>query len=87
MGVAHRRAHVAMAEQLLDGADAVAVLEQVGREGVAECVAVRPLCDAGPAASRAVARTARLRRIARRGVLIGLSLLPGAAMAASGRLS
>ena len=47
--VDHGRADVAMAEELLDGADVVAVLEQVGRERVAKCVTARVLGDAGGA--------------------------------------
>ena len=45
-----------MAEQLLDGADVVAVFEQVGREGVAEGVAADALGDAGSVAARFTAR-------------------------------
>lgn len=37
-----------MTEELLDGSDIVAVLEQVGGERMAERVAGRPLRDAGP---------------------------------------
>src|SRR5664279_4944214 len=45
--VDHRRADVLVAEQLLDGADAVAALEQMRREGVAQRVARGVLGDAG----------------------------------------
>ena len=51
MGVDHRRGHVLVAEQLLDGADVVARLRQVRREGVAERVATHMLDNAGPADS------------------------------------
>jgi hypothetical protein len=34
MRVDHRGGHVLVAEQLLDGSDVAAVLEEVGREGV-----------------------------------------------------
>src|SRR5687768_8920028 len=37
--VEHRRAHVSVSEELLHGADVVAVLEEVGRKGVTEGVA------------------------------------------------
>jgi hypothetical protein len=37
--VNHRRAHVLMTEQLLDGPDVVALFQEVGREGVPEGVA------------------------------------------------
>lgn len=47
VGVNHRGAHVAVAQKLLYGADVVAGLQQVGREGVAECVAARVLVHAG----------------------------------------
>ncbi len=36
MRVNHRRAHVLMAEQFLDGPDVVALLQEMGREGVPE---------------------------------------------------
>ena len=38
MGVNHRRAHVAVPEKLLNRADVVAILEQVGREGVTKAM-------------------------------------------------
>ena len=38
VGVNHRRAHVAVAEQLLNGSDVVSVLEQVRRERMAQGV-------------------------------------------------
>lgn len=44
--VDHRRGHVTVAEKFLDGADVAAVLEQVGRERVAEGVAGGALGDA-----------------------------------------
>lgn len=47
VGVDHRGADVAVAEQLLDRADVVAVFEQVGREGVAQRVAGDALGNAG----------------------------------------
>ena len=43
VGVDHRGLQVAMAEQLLHGADVVAALEQMGREAVAQRVAARAL--------------------------------------------
>src|SRR5205814_4739021 len=46
-GVDHRRADVAMAEQLLDGPDVVTVVEQVRGEGMPERVTARVLEDAG----------------------------------------
>jgi hypothetical protein len=39
MRIDHRGTDVPVAEELLDGADVVVVLEQVGREGVSEGVA------------------------------------------------
>src|SRR5450756_2850886 len=45
--VDHGRADVLVTKQFLDGADVVARLEQVGREGVAQGVAARVLDDAG----------------------------------------
>src|SRR5262249_24593310 len=45
--VDHGRADVAVAEQLLDGADVVSGFEQVGRKRVAERVAAGVLRDAG----------------------------------------
>ena len=36
MGVDHRRAHVLVAQQLLDGPTIIPVLQQVGRKGVAK---------------------------------------------------
>ena len=44
--VDHGRLHAAVAEQLLDRADVVAVLEQVGREGVAQGVGGHALAQA-----------------------------------------
>jgi hypothetical protein len=49
MGVDHSRADVAVAEELLNGADVVTVLEEVGGKAVAEGVAARVLVDAGVA--------------------------------------
>src|SRR5262245_60936249 len=49
VGVDHRGAQVAVAEELLDGADVRAVLEQVCRERVSERVAGDALGDAGQA--------------------------------------
>jgi len=45
-GVDHRRFHVLMAEQLLDGADVVVVLKQVGGKAMAEGVGTDGLGDA-----------------------------------------
>lgn len=47
VGVDHRRCHVGMPQQLLDGTNVVAVLEQVCREGVAQGVAACALRDSG----------------------------------------
>jgi hypothetical protein len=44
--VHHGRRHVAVAEQLLDGADVVSPLEQVGGEGVASLMTRHPFVDA-----------------------------------------
>ena len=49
MGVDHRRADVPVAQQLLDGANVVAVLPQVGGERVPEGVARGGLGDPGAA--------------------------------------
>ena len=46
VGVDHGGGHVAVAEELLDGADVGAVLQEVGGEGVAEGVAGGSLRDA-----------------------------------------
>jgi hypothetical protein len=46
VGVDHGGGHVAVAEELLDGADVGAVFQQVGGEGVAEGVAGGALGDA-----------------------------------------
>lgn len=51
--VDHGRGDVAMTEQLLDGADVVAGLEQVGREAVAEAVAGGALRKVGSCAGGA----------------------------------
>ncbi len=47
MGVNHRRADVAVSQEFLDGADVVAVFEQVNREGMAELVGRGVLGDFG----------------------------------------
>ena len=49
VGVDHRRLQVPMAEQLLDGADVVAVLQQVGGEAVTEGMAGSVLDQPGSA--------------------------------------
>ncbi len=49
VGINHRRGHVAVAEEFLDGSDVLAGLEQVGREGVPERVARRGYGDPGSA--------------------------------------
>ena len=49
VGVDHGGLDILVAEQVLDGADVVAVLEQVGGEGVAQGVAGDALVDAGQA--------------------------------------
>jgi hypothetical protein len=38
MGIDHRGAHVAVPQQFLDGTDVLALLQQVGRKGMAEAV-------------------------------------------------
>ena len=45
--VDHRRADVAVAQQLLDGSDVVAVFEEVGCEGMTEGMAAGVLDDSG----------------------------------------
>src|SRR5437867_6945906 len=47
MGVDHRRAHIPVAQQLLNGADVVPVLQQVRRKGVPEGVTRRLLRQGG----------------------------------------
>ena len=47
VGVDHGGGDVAVAEELLDGSDVVAALEEVGREGMAKRVAGRPLRQTG----------------------------------------
>jgi hypothetical protein len=47
-GIDYRGGDVLVAEQLLDGADVAAVLEQVGGEGVAGGAAGGALRDGGP---------------------------------------
>ena len=47
MRVDHRRRYVAVAQEFLHGADVLAVLQQVGRERVAERVGAGALGDAG----------------------------------------
>jgi hypothetical protein len=53
MGIYHGRAHVAVAEQFLDGPDVVAILQQVSREavtkGMAACTFGEPACLNGGA--------------------------------------
>lgn len=49
MGIDHGGGDVGVAEQLLHGADVVAVLEQVGGEGMAERMAASPFEDIGGA--------------------------------------
>lgn len=49
MGIDHRRAQIPVAEELLDRADVVAILHQMGRERVPERMAARRFGDAGPA--------------------------------------
>jgi len=58
----HGRTDVLVTEQLLDEADAVARLEGVGREGVAQGAAAGVLDDAGAAAGRPVAGAGRTGR-------------------------
>lgn len=45
MGVNHRGFNILVTQQILNGADVLAVLDQVGGEGVAECVAGDALFD------------------------------------------
>jgi hypothetical protein len=47
MGVDHRRTHVFVAQELLDGADVIARFQQMRGERMAERVANRVLDDAG----------------------------------------
>ena len=47
MGVDHGCFHILMAHQLLNRADVLAALQQVGGEGMAEGVGRSRLCDAG----------------------------------------
>jgi hypothetical protein len=47
MGVYHRRPYVAVAEQFLDGADIIAILQKVRGEGVAESVTGGAFGDGG----------------------------------------
>jgi hypothetical protein len=49
MSVDHGRGDLAVAEELLDGADVLTALPKVGREGVTEGVATGTLVDAGRA--------------------------------------
>jgi len=49
VGVDHRRLHVGVPKELLDGADVVAVLEQVRGERVPQRVAAGVFLDAGGA--------------------------------------
>ena len=53
VGVDHRGLDALVTEQLLDGADVVAVLEQMGGEGMAQAVAAGGLVDAGGSAGAA----------------------------------
>lgn len=53
MGVDHGRPHAPVAEKLLNGADVVAVLQQMGGERVAEGMAGGALCDVALADSLA----------------------------------
>ena len=48
VGVDHRGPQVPVAQELLDGADVVTVLQEMGGEGVPEGVATRRFGDAGP---------------------------------------
>ncbi len=56
VGIDHRRAHVAMAQQLLHRANVVACLEQMGRKRMAKGVARRPLGNARRPTARAHSR-------------------------------
>ena len=47
MGINHRGFDIFMTEQFLDGADIVAVLQEVGGKGMAEGVTTNPFCDFG----------------------------------------
>jgi len=48
MGVDHGGGDIAMAQQLLDGADVVAACQQMGGEAVAQGMAVDPLGPFAP---------------------------------------
>ena len=56
MGVDHGRPEIGVTEQLLDGADVDAVLEQVGGESVSEGVAGSAPMNAGAIQARRMAR-------------------------------
>ena len=47
MRIEHGRGHTLVSEKLLDGADGVTILQEMGREGMAKGVAAGPLIDAG----------------------------------------
>ena len=59
VGVDHGGRHVAVPEQLLDGADVVAGFEEVGGEAVAQGVAGDPLGDSAAVAALLTARWMR----------------------------
>jgi hypothetical protein len=56
VGVDHRRGDVAVAEELLDGSNVVAVLQQMGGEGVTERVRTGALAEAARRAASFIAR-------------------------------
>ena len=47
MAVDHGRGQILVAKEFLDGADVVAVLEEMGCKGMPESVTARRFCDAG----------------------------------------
>ena len=70
VGVDHGRADVRVAEQLLDGAEVVARLQQMRREGMPKSVTGRGLRDAG-SANRGVERTLQDRLVGCGGGICG----------------
>lgn len=47
MGINHRSFDIFVTKQFLDGADVVAILQEVSSEGMAEGVTTDPFCDFG----------------------------------------
>jgi len=57
VGINHRRFHILVPQQLLHGADVVAVFEQVGSEGVAEGMGGDVFVDVGQTVPQPSARS------------------------------